>query len=92
MDAHQERMEALLDISLETMEACLENTEVDRGKVGTKMEACLEDAAVKTLGAFKGRSRDRRLAVRCRGRQDDGVSRKKLAAVRGRMTHRALSA
>jgi hypothetical protein len=33
MDAHQERMEALLDISLETMEACLENTEVDRGKV-----------------------------------------------------------
>jgi hypothetical protein len=50
-----------------------------------------------TIGATEDRSRDRRLAVRRRGRpekrtQGDCGSRQKLAAAPGRLTHRALPA
>jgi hypothetical protein len=34
-------MEALMDVSLETTEACLEKIEENRGKVKTKLEVCL---------------------------------------------------
>jgi hypothetical protein len=40
--ASQERMEALMDVSLEITESCLEKIEADQGKVEIKMEACLE--------------------------------------------------
>jgi hypothetical protein len=58
MDAHQNkikanygewmavmrsRMEALMDASLDTMEACLEKNEVNFGKVAIKMEVETED-------------------------------------------------
>jgi ribosomal protein L25 (general stress protein Ctc) len=58
MKASQERMEALMDISLETTEVCLEMTEVNRGKVETKMEVGLEEGAVETIRALKDQSGD----------------------------------
>jgi hypothetical protein len=39
MKANQERMEALMDVSLETTKVCLEKTEVNQGKAETKMES-----------------------------------------------------
>jgi hypothetical protein len=36
MKASQERMEALMNVSLETMKACLEKIEVNQGKVKIK--------------------------------------------------------
>jgi hypothetical protein len=63
VDAHHERMEALMDVSLESMQACLEKTEANHGKVKIKMEACLEETAVETIGAPKERYGDQHLAV-----------------------------
>jgi galactokinase len=37
MKASQERMEALMDVSLQTTEDCLEKSEVNQGKVEIKM-------------------------------------------------------
>jgi hypothetical protein len=90
--ASQERMEALMDVSLETTEACLEQTEANQGKVEIKMEACLEEMKVEITGALG----DPCLAVRCRGSpmkwtQGNGGSRQKLAAVRGWLTCHAVS-
>jgi predicted amidohydrolase len=36
MKASQERMEALMDISLKTTEACVENIEANQGKIETR--------------------------------------------------------
>jgi hypothetical protein len=52
----QERMEALMDVNLDTMEVCLEETETNEGKVKTKMEACLENMEMETIGAPENRS------------------------------------
>jgi hypothetical protein len=51
MKVSQERMEALVDVSLETTEACLEKIEVYQENVETKLEECLEEMEVETLGA-----------------------------------------
>jgi hypothetical protein len=41
-------MEALMDVSLETMEGCLENIEANQEKVEIMMEVCLEMMVGKT--------------------------------------------
>jgi hypothetical protein len=90
-------MGTLMDASLETTEICLEKIEANRGKLETKMEPCLEEIAVETIGALEDRYGDRRLAL---GRfrqpkkrtQDDGGSRKKLAAARRRVTYHTVPA
>jgi hypothetical protein len=38
MKASRERMDALIDISLDMMEACLEKIEVNQGKIELKMD------------------------------------------------------
>jgi hypothetical protein len=90
-------MEALMGISLQTTQACLEKTEANQGKVEIKMEACLEETKVETIGALADRYGDRRLVVRHRGHctkrtEGDGGSRPKLAPARGRLTSRAVPA
>jgi hypothetical protein len=59
LKARQKRMEVLMDVILQMMEACLEKTEANQEKVEINTEACLVEAAVETIGAL----RDRRLAV-----------------------------
>jgi hypothetical protein len=56
-------MEALVDASLETTEACLQKIEANRGKVENKMEACLEKTSVETIGALEDRCGDQNLAI-----------------------------
>jgi hypothetical protein len=56
IETSQEQTEALMDVSLETTEACLERIEVNQGKAETKME-------VETIGAVEDRSEDQRPAV-----------------------------
>jgi hypothetical protein len=51
MKVSQEGMLALMDVSLETTEACLEKIEAYQEKVETKMEECLEEMEVETPGA-----------------------------------------
>jgi hypothetical protein len=51
-------MEALMDVSLETTDSCVEKIEANRGKVETKMEACLEEVARETVGALENRCWD----------------------------------
>jgi uncharacterized protein (DUF885 family) len=43
MKANQERMEALMDVSIEMMEVCLENIEVNHKKVEIMMEVSGKD-------------------------------------------------
>jgi hypothetical protein len=69
MKASQERMDALMDVSLETMEVCLEKIEASEGKVEIKMEVCVEEMKVETIGALEDQYGDQQhLAVRHRGR------------------------
>jgi hypothetical protein len=87
--ASRERMEALMDVSLE--DASLEKIEANRKNVGIRMEIGLEEIKLETIGALKERYGDRRLVVRRRGRpekrtQGDGGSRQKPAPDRGRLT------
>jgi hypothetical protein len=63
IETGQEQMEALKDVSLETTEACLEKIEANQGKVGTEMEACLEEMKVETIVAPEDRSMDQEPAV-----------------------------
>jgi hypothetical protein len=51
-------METLMDVSLEMTEACLEKIEVYLKKVQNKMEVCLEEMEVETLGAPEDHSGD----------------------------------
>jgi hypothetical protein len=65
--------------------------------VAEQQEVLKEDAAVETIRALEDRYGDRHLAVRHRRKpkkrtQGNGGSRKKLAAARRRMTHRAVPA
>jgi hypothetical protein len=53
MRASHERINTLMDVSLQTTEVSLEKTEVNREKVETKMEACLEEEEVQTIRAPK---------------------------------------
>jgi hypothetical protein len=64
LDAYHERMEALLDVSLESTEAYLEKIEVNQGKVEIKMEVCLEEMQGETIGTLKEQFVDQHLAVR----------------------------
>jgi hypothetical protein len=66
LKASQERMESLMNVSLETTEACLEKTEANQEKVETKMEACAKEMEVETIGAPEDQSGDQQLAVECR--------------------------
>jgi hypothetical protein len=61
-------MEALMDVSLETMEVCLEKMEASEGKVEIRMEVCMEEMKLETIGALEDRYGDRHLAVRHHGR------------------------
>jgi hypothetical protein len=63
MEVNQEGMEALMDASLEMTEACVQKIEANRGKVETKMESCLEETSVETIGALEDRCGDPKLAV-----------------------------
>jgi hypothetical protein len=82
------------------MGACLERKEsalVKIESVAVHKEVPKEEAAVKTVRAQKKLYGDRHLAIgRCRQlrkwTQGDGGSRKKLAAARRGMTHRAIPA
>jgi hypothetical protein len=62
MKAGQERMGSLMDVSLETTEACLEKIGANQEKVETKMEVCVEEMEVETIGA----PGDQQPAVGCR--------------------------
>jgi hypothetical protein len=59
----QERMEALLDVSLEMTEVFLEKIEANQGKVEIKMEASLEKAMVETIRALDDRYGDQHLTI-----------------------------
>jgi hypothetical protein len=52
-----------VDINLETMETYLEKNEANQGKVEIKMEGCLEEMKVESIGALEERCGDRRLAA-----------------------------
>jgi hypothetical protein len=54
------------------METCLERIEVNEGKVEIKMEACLEEMKVETIGALKDRYGDGRLAIRTADNRRNG--------------------
>jgi hypothetical protein len=91
------KMEAKMDVTLETTKSCIKEAEVNRGKVIIKMEACIEEMKVETMGTLEDRYGDHRLALRRRGRpkkrsQGDGGSQKKLAVVRDRLTDRDIPA
>jgi hypothetical protein len=49
-----QRIESPMDVSLETTKACLEQIEANQGKVELKMEGCLEEMEVVTIGALDG--------------------------------------
>jgi hypothetical protein len=74
MKASRERMEALMCVSLQTMEACREKIKVNQGKVETKMEACLKWMKVVTIGALEDRYGDRRLGRPKKRTRGDGGS------------------
>jgi hypothetical protein len=50
MEASQERMEALIDVSLKTTKACLKKIEANQGKVEIMMEVCTDKMKVETTG------------------------------------------
>jgi hypothetical protein len=86
-------MKAMLD-------ACLEQMKANPGEpqfLAVLQEVPKEEAAVDMIGALKGQPGDRHLAVGRRRQtnkrtQDNGGSRKKLAAARGRLYRRTISA
>jgi hypothetical protein len=87
--ASREIIEALMDVSLQMTASCLEKIETNQGKVET--EIYLDEMEVETIETVEDRYGDRHLAVRSRQQpkkwtRGDGVSRKKLAATRGRLT------
>jgi hypothetical protein len=109
MNANQARMEAMLDACLgetkalpETTEACPVKTRAcpeKREPAPEETEPVAESEGVpeEAIGAAKERSRDRRLAVRCRGRlktrtKRDGRLRQECAATIGRPTRRSVPA
>jgi hypothetical protein len=57
-----------MDVSLQTTEASLEETEASQGKVEIKMEAGLEEMQSETIRALEARYGDRLLAVGLRDR------------------------
>jgi hypothetical protein len=77
MDAHQAKteanhdwmdtMKALMDVSLEMTGTCLEKIEANQGTVESRIEVCLEEAAV-IIGATEDRTRDRVIPARRKGR------------------------
>jgi hypothetical protein len=88
IDVNQEEMKAMLD-------ACLEKMEANPGKLQSLAvhQVSKEVAAVATFRALRKRHRDRHLVVRRRGQpekrtQDNGGSRKRLAAARRGMARR----
>jgi hypothetical protein len=94
MKASQERMEALMGVSISATEACLERkkpTPEETANVTAHPGGSNGVTREKTIGATEGRSRDRRQAIRRRGRpkkrtQGDSGSRQKLAAAHRRLT------
>jgi hypothetical protein len=66
MKASQERLESLMNVSLETTEDCLEKTVANQEKVETKMEACVEEMEVETIETPEDQSGDQQLVVGCR--------------------------
>jgi hypothetical protein len=91
MKASHERIDAMRDVSLEMTEACLEKTEVNQEKVETKMEACLEEEEVETIGALENQYDDWHLDIWCcrqpkKLTQGDVGSGQKLAAAQRLLT------
>jgi hypothetical protein len=107
MKAKRERMEAL-KACLGATEACIEKTEAyqekrkanqeERDAVAKHQEVSNEKAAVEATGALEDRFEDQRLAAGCRRqlrkrtRGNDGGSRRKFEATRGRLTRSAVPA
>jgi hypothetical protein len=107
MDVNQERMEASANAWRKETAACHEETGAcleSKEPTSDEIESIAvhenvpkEEAAVESFGALKERYGDRHPAVGRRRQpkkrtQDDGGSRQKLAAARGRLTRRAVRA
>jgi hypothetical protein len=100
LDAHHESMIAKMDAQIEGTEACvvkLEANPEESDAVAEHQEAPKEEARVQTFGALKEKYGNLHLAVGCRRQlrkrtQDDGGSRKKLAATHRGMIHHAIPA
>jgi hypothetical protein len=65
-------MEALMDASLEMTEAWLEKIEANQGKVEIKMEACLEEIQIETIGTLEDRTKDGVVSAHSKGRSYKG--------------------
>jgi hypothetical protein len=100
MDAHYDRMRAIIKEYLGTTETFLEEKESapEETEAVTEPQEVPEGATDKeTFGATEDRAGEQRLAVRCHGQlkkraQDNGGPLQKFAAVRGRFTRRAVPA
>jgi predicted urease superfamily metal-dependent hydrolase len=88
MKASQERMEVWMDASIEMIEACLEKTEVNQGKIENKVEAYLKDMKMEIIRAWMDRYGDQILVVRHHRQpkkqaQSESGSWRKLTTARG---------